>query len=156
MTMNTYTCWLIEDNPADADLFKLSLEGEHELGEIRWFDDATRALEALEGDEVPSIIVLDLNLPGCSGHEFLERFKRSERRRVPVVVWTSSSAPEDIDRCYDLHANCCLRKPLDFAQMSEMAKTFGDFWVKTAVLSDLGAPRAQDPGIQTTRGRPVY
>ena len=135
MTMNAYTCWLIEDNPADADLFKLSLEGEKDIGEIRWFDDATQALEALDRDEVPSIIVLDLNLPGYSGHEFLERFKGSKRRGVPVVIWTSSRAPEDIARSYDLHANCCLHKPLDFSQMASLAQIFRDFWVRTAVLS---------------------
>jgi CheY-like chemotaxis protein len=134
MTTNAYTCWLIEDNPADADLFKLSLEGEEGISEIRWFDDANKALEALGRDEVPSLIVLDLNLPGCSGHEFLERFKNSELRGVPVVVWTSSRAPEDISRSYDLHANCCLHKPLDFPQMATLAQTFRDFWVRTAVL----------------------
>ena len=49
-------------------------------------------------------------------------------RKIPVVVLTTSQAEEDILKSYDLHANCYVSKPVDFAGLSRVVRLIDDFW----------------------------
>jgi len=81
------------------------------------------------------LILLDLNLPKKDGRSVLEEIKNdSSLRRIPVVVITSSAAEEDIVKSYDLHANCYVAKPLDFAQFNKVVKSVKDFWMTIVKL----------------------
>ena len=83
----------------------------------------------------PDLILLDLNLPKKDGRSVLEEIKNdSSLRRIPVVVITSSAAEEDIVKSYDLHANCYVAKPLDFAQFNKVVKSVKDFWMTIVKL----------------------
>src|ERR1051325_10568175 len=104
---------LVEDNPGDARLAAEALKESGFPSRLHWVADGVRALEVLRrrGPEPaalrPGLILLDLNLPRMDGREVLEAIKRDpELRRIPVVVLTTSRAPEDRERSYDLHANC--------------------------------------------------
>ena len=79
----------------------------------------------------PSIILLDLNLPGIDGRDILDRLKHDRNfKEIPIVVFTTSSNPRDIDLCYDMGANGYLIKPMDSDELKRTIKAFVDYWLE--------------------------
>ena len=67
-----------------------------------------------EGSPRPSVVLLDLNLPGLDGRDVLKLVKSDpELRKIPVIVLTTSAAEQDIERCYAAGANSYVKKPVD-------------------------------------------
>lgn len=83
----------------------------------------------------PDLILLDLNMPRKNGHEVLEEIK-SDRLllRIPVVILTTSKADDDVSRAYASHANCYIRKPVDFEQFDEVIRAIEHFWFALVTL----------------------
>jgi CheY-like chemotaxis protein len=86
---------------------------------------------------LPGLVLLDLNLPYWSGFEVLEWIRQQPQLwRVPVVVFTSSSRPDDIAQAYDAGANGYLVKPNALAELSTLALALRDFWLNLNRLPD--------------------
>ena len=126
---------LVEDNPADIDLTRDSLETSKLHVELLVATDGVAAIDFLEqrgeyqNAPYPDLIVLDLNLPLTDGRAVLAHIKSSESlRRIPVVVLTSSAAETDIVRSYELGANCYITKPLDFRSFQSIVQMLEHFW----------------------------
>jgi len=103
---------LAEDNDDHALLIRMALERASrlpiELRRARNGDEAIELVEALP----PDLLLLDLKMPGRSGHEVLQRIKGDERlRKIPVAVLTSSDRDEDVARSYGLGGNHFITKP---------------------------------------------
>ncbi|MBD2355978.1 response regulator [Tolypothrix sp. FACHB-123] len=80
----------------------------------------------------PSVILLDLNLPGIDGRDILERLKQDiSLREIPIVVFTTSSNPRDIEFCYQKGANGYLVKPMDAQELQKTIQAFVDYWLAT-------------------------
>jgi CheY-like chemotaxis protein len=70
-----------------------------------------------------------------TGTEVLAELKRDPQlRRIPVVVFTTSNAEEDIRKTYDLHANCFITKPTGLGGYSAAMRSLESFWLSTAEL----------------------
>jgi CheY-like chemotaxis protein len=83
----------------------------------------------------PDLILLDLNMPRKNGHEVLEELKSDKLLlRIPVVVLTTSQAEDDVSRAYTAHANCYIRKPLDFESFDELMRGILQFWFGLVTL----------------------
>jgi CheY-like chemotaxis protein len=83
----------------------------------------------------PDLIVLDLNLPGTDGREVLATIKQSKiLRKIPVVVFSTSSNPKDIEACYQSGANSYLYKPMNINELKESVRMMLDYWFKATVL----------------------
>ena len=113
---------LVEDNAGDARLAQEALNDAKVRNRITWMKDGVEALAFLRGEGKykgsirPDVILLDLNLPKKDGREVLAAIKGDvELRRIPVVILTVSEAEEDILKSYNLHANCYIKKPLEFS-----------------------------------------
>jgi CheY-like chemotaxis protein len=79
----------------------------------------------------PSVILLDLNLPGTDGREVLQQLKQDEQlREIPIVILTTSANPTDLEFCYQRGANGYLVKPMNIKDFQEMIQAFADFWLK--------------------------
>ena len=125
---------LVEDNPGDVRLTREALRDDH-TNHLTWTSDGVEALACLhrQGKYAdaprPDLILLDLSLPRKDGREVLAEIKQDpELRRIPVVVITSSEAEKDIDKIYNLHANCFITKPLDLDRFVLVVKTAVGFW----------------------------
>ncbi len=132
---------LVEDNPGDVRLVVEALRHGRLLHRLVVADSGAAALSMLrrEGHYArqarPDLILLDLNLPGLSGHELLREFKAdAQLARIPVIVLTGSVAQEDIVRAYASHANCYIRKPVDLDQLLAVMQTVGNFWLSVVSL----------------------
>lgn len=83
----------------------------------------------------PGIIVLDLNLPGTDGREVLRQVKQDEKlRTIPVVIFTTSNNPKDIEDCYQYGVNGYIVKPINFAQLKRNIQTLVDYWFEVTTL----------------------
>lgn len=132
---------LIDDNLADIRLTQEGFKEAKVQVHLDVAEDAYQALEYLHQKNKwsqtprPQLILLDLNLPGKSGTEFLAQIKdHPELRKIPVVVLTSSKAATDILTCYELQASCCIQKPVEFEDFVEMIKSIDEFWLKQVVF----------------------
>jgi two-component system, response regulator len=130
---------LIEDNESDELLTVRALSKANLANEIVVARDGEEALSYLFGTgayagrdvkALPTVALLDLNLPKIGGLDVLRRIRADERTKyLPVVVLTSSGEEKDMIRSYDLGANAYVRKPVDFGEFAEAAKTLGLFWL---------------------------
>ncbi len=131
---------LVEDNPADTRLVREVLaEGEMSV-ELHWVSTGEAALEflrrgaAFRAAPTPDLVLLDLNLPGLSGQEVLKEVKSDPvLRSIPVVVLTSSAAPQDISAAYHAHVNSYAVKPADFERFLAMMATIRSYWLTVAL-----------------------
>ncbi|MBU7582328.1 MAG: response regulator [Nostoc sp. TH1S01] len=79
----------------------------------------------------PSVILLDLNLPGIDGRDILERLKQDiSLKKIPIVVFTTSSNPKDIEFCYQKGANGYLVKPMDAQELQKTVQAFVEYWLE--------------------------
>ena len=83
----------------------------------------------------PGLILLDLNLPGNDGREVLRRIKQDDNlKSVPVVIFTTSNNPKDIEACYRQGVNSYIIKPMDFRLLKRTIHTLLEYWFDIIML----------------------
>jgi two-component system response regulator len=83
----------------------------------------------------PDLILLDLNMPRMDGREALAEIKRqSHLRHVPVVIFTTSSAPEDVALSYDLGGSSYICKPASYEGLLRVIGDLKNYWINVASL----------------------
>lgn len=83
----------------------------------------------------PGIILLDLNMPRKDGREALREIKaHADLQDIPVVVFTTSKAEEDIYRSYKLGVNSFITKPVTFDNLIEVMQALGKYWFEVVTL----------------------
>ncbi|MCA9122137.1 MAG: response regulator [Planctomycetaceae bacterium] len=132
---------LVEDNPLDAKLLQeyfTASDSPHNIHRVR---DGESALSFLyHGVEYtnaprPDVVLLDLHLPEMSGFEVLAAIKQHEHLKdIPVIVLTGSNNEEDIQKAYDLQANCYLEKPHGPDGFNNLIQVIEQFWLRSASL----------------------
>lgn len=127
---------LIEDDPGDQKLTKKSLLDAKIVNDVIITESGEQALDYLErslnGDSQsprPDLILLDLNMPGMGGMEFLKRVKSSDEfGMIPVVVLTTSDLDRDIRESYKLQASGYIKKPVTLAGFQKMMQNLQEYW----------------------------
>jgi two-component system, response regulator len=128
------TILLVEDNASDEKLTLLAFKKCGVANEVIVMRDGAAALDYLFGlaphTTPPAVILLDLKLPKVDGLEVLRRIRATEATKLlPVVILTASKEDEDIASSYALGANAYVRKPVEFSEFAQAAKTLGLFWL---------------------------
>ena len=139
--MESFNILQVEDNPGDIELTPIALSDTKLNINHTVVEDGQEALNYLyqkgqyKEADLPDIILLDLNLPKCNGHEVLKTIKSDQdRMEIPIIIFTSSEAPIDITESYHLRANCFLSKPVDLDKFMGVIDTLREFWSETACL----------------------
>jgi CheY-like chemotaxis protein len=130
---------LVEDNPDDVELTRLAFEESKITNKLVVVGDGAAALDYLfakgryaerDPSQLPSIVLLDLNLPKVDGREVLQAIRANEATRtLPVVVLTTSAEPFDVEASYALGVNSYIQKPVDFEQFVWAVKQVGLYWL---------------------------
>ena len=136
---------LVEDNPADVRLVREALKESKILNNLSVVEDGVEAMDFLRkkgkyaSSVRPDLILLDLNLPKKNGREVLAEVKSDEKlKRLPVVIMTVSDDEKDILLTYNAHANCYIKKPLDFDKFSQVVHAIENFWFTIVCLPPEG------------------
>ena len=132
--MKEISILLVEDNEGDILLTKEALEDSKIINKISVIKDGKAAISFFESitakDEIPDLVLLDINLPKISVHEVLMYIKNSEKYRgIPVILLTTSSSEKDILKSYDNHVNCYITKPIDANDFMNAMIKIEDFWI---------------------------
>ena len=124
---------LVEDNPDDAELTRIAFAEAGIDYRLHVVADGVQALAYLRGcapTELPSLVLLDLNLPKLNGREVLEAIRAEPATRsLPVVVLTTSAEPFDVDTVYELGANSYIQKPVEFERFVDVVRQIGLYWL---------------------------
>ena len=130
---------LVEDNPDDELLTLRAFKKNKLQNEVIVVRDGLEALDFLfcEGshdsrspNNLPEVILLDLNLPKIDGLEVLKRIRSDPRTKlVPVVILTSSSEEQDLITGYTNGANSYIRKPVVFGDFMEAMRHLCVYWL---------------------------
>ena len=121
---------LVEDDPGDQKLVRSALAAQETAIELHiapCAEDALRYLSRSEESDSespwPDLILLDLNMPGMGGKDFLMYLKgREDLCVIPVVVLTTSDSEVDINECYGLHAAGYVQKPGKPGELREIMR----------------------------------
>ena len=136
MTMNEKNIILIiEDSDEDFAAIQWALQRTGRDYTVKRFSSSDPALEYLRNNDYPSVIFLDLNLNGTSGHDTLRIIKTDEKLCIiPVVVVTTSTDPKDIQFCYCNGASGYINKPVNFEKFSRSLQILMDYWFEAVML----------------------
>lgn len=133
--MDEFRLLLIEDSPSDREFAKLALIEVGTPHVLITAQDGDEALKLLAQDPLPSLIVLDLNLPGIPGLELLQELRKNPRTKLlPVIVLTSSQRDDDVTRSYEAHCNAYMRKPFGYDDIVRNYTAIRDFWFRAVTL----------------------
>ncbi len=135
---------VIEDSPEDFEATIRVLRKSGFASPIFRCIDGEEALEFLfhrgpysdpELAPRPSVILLDLNLPGTDGRDVLVEIKNdAQLKLIPVVVLTTSSDDRDIAMCYEAGANSYMKKPVDMHGFVSSIQRLKDYWFEIVIL----------------------
>lgn len=130
---------LVEDNPQDEKLILRALRKVNLANQVDVVRDGQQALDYMfhegefagrEGDDFPTVVLLDIGLPRVSGLEVLKMLRNDPRTRLqPVVILTSSDEERDRLASYEDGANSFVCKPLDFTEFAETVAHLGIYWL---------------------------
>jgi chemotaxis family two-component system response regulator Rcp1 len=127
---------VVEDNRGDVRLVQEAFREVNRDIRLQFAFDGVEAMEFLRHEGAfgesprPDLILLDLNLPKMDGREVLALIKRDEQlKSIPTIVLSSSEAEADVMICYQLQANCYLRKPAQWDAFDSIVRSINSFWL---------------------------
>jgi CheY-like chemotaxis protein len=125
---------IVDDDADDREIIRDAFMSALDEQEYVFIENGDKLLEYLEqaGEgETPSLIMLDLNMPGKDGRETLKEIKNDSRfHHIPTIVFTTSSSMRDKQMVYNLGANCFITKPDTFNKLIEMTTSISRLWLQ--------------------------
>lgn len=144
ISINPPLVLVVEDSNEDYEALRRALRQSSIKTQLQRCETGSLALEYLEQcllseqgypTGIPSLILLDLNLPGIDGRRVLQTIKENPRLQyLPVVVLTTSSYSKDIEECYRLGANGYVVKAMDVQRFKESIQVLIQYWLNTVTL----------------------
>lgn len=132
---------LVDDNTTDLMIMREAFQSALVEAVLHTAKNGEEAMKFLRhaGDCAhaprPDLIILDLNMPRMNGHEVLQEIKMDTALlRIPVIILTTSQAEEDVSKAYAAHANCYIRKPVDYDEFEKVMSVIEQFWFDTVIL----------------------
>lgn len=130
---------LVQDNPLEVELTVRPLRDLSPDSTIGVAGDGEEALDYLLGRGAfrhrlgaphPRLVLLDLKLPRVDGMDVLRAVRASHRASTtPLVMLVPASEPRELTQCYQLGANSCVCKPVEYAAFYAMIQTIGRYWL---------------------------
>ena len=133
---------LVEDDLGDQKLTKNALTDQEvkvDLHTVGSGEDGLRYLQRSCNQDtdspLPNLILLDLNMPGMGGKEFLKEIKADEQlSTIPVVILTTSNSDTDVQECYKLNAAGYIQKPGSVQKLKEIMAKSIKYWFEQSTL----------------------
>lgn len=120
MTNRKTTILIVEDDADIAELMQLLIERDGYL--VRVASDGFDALKELRAGLEPDLILLDLMMPRMDGEQFLKHLRADHYDDIPVVILSGHVSAQA--RARELHAACCLMKPVESSDLLQAVRQF--------------------------------
>jgi len=134
------TVLLVEDNDDDVELTLMAFQKSNLKNQVVVTKDGKQALDYLfakgeystrNAEDVPNLVLLDINLPKLSGLDVLKEIRDNETTRfIPVVLLTTSDEFQDVVTGYKLGSNSYIKKPVSFQVFSDVINDLGKYWLQ--------------------------
>ena len=131
---------IVEDNENDIEAARRAFSKTKIPHDISHAWTAEEAIDYLldPDNAVPSLILLDLNLPGMGGRKALELIRQDKSlTQIPIIVLTTSDHDRDVEMCYALGASSYIKKPVDFEALCQTVRNLVEYWLGTSLLPPL-------------------
>ena len=131
---------MADDDADDRFLVQAAFDDNNIPNPVVFFEDGEQLVNFLsEESQVPKplLIFLDLNMPKKDGREVLKVLRsNSGWNAIPIIIFSTSNAPDDINSAYQLGANCYIIKPSSYEGLKEVVLNIQKFWLTTATLPE--------------------
>jgi CheY-like chemotaxis protein len=135
---------IVDDDMLDCFLINKAIKANGVENRVGFFGDGQALMDHLseklkesppdQAPDLPSLIVMDINMPRLNGHETLKLLKANPRlKEIPVVILTGSSAQEDIEHSYQAGANSFFAKPPDYVELVGIMGLLKNNWLQKAL-----------------------
>ncbi len=117
--------FLADDDTDDRAMFEEVIGEIDATIQLICAEDGMVLLQLLNAEQhpLPDLIFLDLNMPNKNGKECLDEIRKSERlKNIPIVIYSTSSSPKDIEDTFEKGANLYVRKPSSFNELRKITK----------------------------------
>jgi CheY-like chemotaxis protein len=139
-----YPILIVEDSDEDFEVLRWALKKLSIPAPVYRCEDGDEALDFLYGrgrfqdantSPRPVLILLDLKLTTMDGQEVLQQIKQDESlKMIPVIVWSTSSDPQDIEVCFKQGANSYILKPMTLEKLLEAIELLNHYWFGVVML----------------------
>ena len=118
---------MVDDDPEDRAIIEEAMEQLDAKGKLHFAENGEQALmvlnNRLQTAGIPSLVVLDLNMPKLNGTETLRAMKSNERlKHIPVVIYSTSINPLEKEKCLLLGAQDYFTKPISLQESRDIAE----------------------------------
>lgn len=128
---------LVEDDIFEILRFNNTVSNLNINCNIREANNGAEALKVLEScNQLPHLILLDINMPVLNGKEFLKIIKKNKLyKHIPTVMFTTSQKKDDLKDCYNLGINGYMLKPSNYDEYLSKINSTLRFWSEVEFLS---------------------
>jgi CheY-like chemotaxis protein len=130
---------MVDDDADDRFLVQAAFEDNKLSPHLQFFEDGDSLINFLDKNEhqLPQLILLDLNMPGKDGKDVIRYLKNKDSLRlIPIIVFSTSKAPCDINQAYAYGANSYIVKPSGYEQLKAVINNIQNYWINTTCLPE--------------------
>ena len=132
-----FRIWIADDDFEDFQLIKKTFNENKQNVQLSHIEDGQYLIDILKAQsknnkfgDLPHLILLDLNMPRKDGMEVLKEIKENKILcKIPVIIFTTSKTPRDIEKAYELGASCYVSKPQSSDEWMNTLGNLGRFWI---------------------------
>jgi CheY-like chemotaxis protein len=126
--------FIVDDDPDDRQLILDAFLETNPTIDCVFIENGNllmKTLDATEPENFPSLILLDLNMPGMMGLHVLKEIRGNKHyAHIPTIILTTSTFSQDESSSYKLGASCFLHKPQSFKDLQEITASICRLWLK--------------------------
>jgi len=128
---------IAEDDADDRFLLKSAFEENGFKDQLHFVENGIELMDFLKNvisrgllAKMPRFILLDLNMPKRDGREVLKEIKQNPYlKKIPVIIFSTTSNEQEMRRCYELGANSYITKPNSFEGLIKTVSALRSYWI---------------------------
>ncbi|MCC5613243.1 response regulator [Nostoc sp. CHAB 5834] len=135
MKNNKFRIFVADDDDDDRLLIKTALEPYTDCKVTLFENGHSLLLGLIENfpDGLPTLVLLDLNMPGLNGYEVLSRIRsKPTLQAIPIIVLSGTDDEHAVRKAYTLGANSFMSKPHSVRDFNKLFRVTYEYWLKTA------------------------
>jgi len=109
--------WLADDDPDDREIFEDAITQIIPTVSLTMLTNGEQVISIIDSGKLPDILFLDISM-SYNGFDCLQEIRDVRKlKKLPIVIFSSSVHPRDIDASYGFGANLFYRKPSSFSEL---------------------------------------